>query len=156
MFNSMEGVEFVQGLPESLRDYASGVHTLIVLDDLVNSAVDSKDVELGFTTYSHHCLLSICLVSQNPFQRGRNARTISLNSHILVLFKNYRSNLQVLMLGREIFTGKAQLLVEALDACTEEKYNPLILDLGPHANDKHRLRSNVMPGEQTWIYEPLL
>lgn len=155
-FNHMKDVEFVKGLPDTFEPYACGHHVLVIIDDLINEAVDNKQVEFAFTTLSHHMLMTFCLLTQNVFQKGKSARTINLNSHVLVLFKNYRSNLQVLMLGREIFTGRSQILVQALDECTKERYNPLILDLSPHARDEHRLRSNVMPGEQTWIYEPLL
>ena len=41
-----------------------------------------------FTKYCHHRNMTAIMVSQNVFQKGPNARTISLNTHILILFAN--------------------------------------------------------------------
>ena len=46
------------------------------------------------------------MVSQNVFQKGPNARTISLNTHIHVLLANKRDEEQVSMIAHQLFHSK--------------------------------------------------
>src|SRR5688572_247633 len=62
-------VEFVEGLPTSLP--TGEVRTLIILDDLMNSAGNSKEISLLFTRGSHHRNMSVCLILQIFFHKGR-------------------------------------------------------------------------------------
>ena len=50
--------------------------------------------------------MAIVYVSQNVFQKGPNARTISLNTHIHVLFANKRDEVQVSVLAHQLFVLK--------------------------------------------------
>jgi hypothetical protein len=65
---------FHEGVPENF-DNAQGQPTLIILNDLLTE-VYSKDVTLLFTKGSHHLNISVILITQNPFRKGRNARDI--------------------------------------------------------------------------------
>ena len=63
--------------------------SLIVLDDLMDSAYSTKVIEL-FTKGSHHGKISLVLITQNLFHQGLSSRDISLNSKYIVVFKNPR------------------------------------------------------------------
>ena len=56
-------------------------------DQMIDASKDKRIVKL-FTRGSHHCNLSVIYIAQNLFHRGKGSRSISLNSHYLVLFKN--------------------------------------------------------------------
>ena len=91
--------EFVKGIPESLENDSYldvNKRNLIVIDDqMIEAGKDNRIVNL-FTKGSHHRNLSVIYIVQNLFHQGKGNRSISLNSHYLVLFKNPRDKLQIL------------------------------------------------------------
>ena len=95
-------IEFVKGIPESLEnDYnIRNIRNLIVIDDqMIEAGKDNRIVNL-FTKGSHHRNLSVIYIVQNLFHQGKGNRSISLNSHYLVIFKNSRDKLQMLTLSQ--------------------------------------------------------
>jgi hypothetical protein len=102
---------------EYVYDYAKSGPMLIILDDLTNEIILNQDMLKLFTQGMHHRDVSVIFMTQNIFQQGKHVRTVALNVKYLVLFANPRDNLQVSFLGRQIFPGKSEKLVEAyLDA----------------------------------------
>ena len=80
---------FVKGVPDF--ENPENVPTLIVLDDLMDSAYSTKVSQL-FTKGSHHRNISLVLITQNLFHQGPSSRDISLNSKYIVVFKNPRDD----------------------------------------------------------------
>ena len=70
------------------------IPTLIVLDDLMDTAYSTKVSEL-FTKGSHHRNISLVLMTQNLFHQGPSSRDISLKSKYIVVFKNSRDKTQI-------------------------------------------------------------
>ena len=58
---------------------------MIVVDDHMSDV--NQLVGDIFTKISHHRNISVLHLTQNVFDKNKYARTISLNSHYLVLFK---------------------------------------------------------------------
>ena len=63
-----------------------------------------------------------------------------------------RDGQQILSLGKQLFPGNGMALVEAYKDATREKYGYLILDLTANGDDTYRMRSQVFPGENPWVY----
>ena len=80
-------------------------------------------------------------MTQNIYEKGKYARTINLNCHYMVLFKNFRDQSQVLHLSRQLYPGDTKFFQEVFKLATEEKYGHLILDLKQKSNNLLRLRS---------------
>jgi hypothetical protein len=78
------------------------VPTLIILDDLMDSAYSKKVSEL-FTQGSHHRNVSLVLITQNMFHQGPSSRDISLNSKYIVVFKNPIDKTQIVHLARQVY-----------------------------------------------------
>jgi hypothetical protein len=149
-------ITFHEGLPnaETITDFATGEHRMIVLDDLLNDVVQSTEMEKLFILGSHHRQLSICFVSQNMYQQAKCARTIALNTAFLILFKNYRDTSQLITLGRQLVPGNHKALIEAYnDATNLSRYGYLVIDMSPHTDNRFRWRTCIFPGEDTIIYE---
>ena len=93
-------IEFVKGIPEYLEiDSYLGVNTrnLIVIDDqMIEAGKDNRIVNL-----------------QNLFHQGKGNRSISLNSHYVVLFKNPRDKLQILTLPKQMYPRETGLVYYA-------------------------------------------
>ena len=88
-FNNYVLVHFEKGLPQ-LRDevFDGSELSLIVVDDHMSDI--NQVVANIFTKIAHHRNISILHLTQNLYDRNKYARTISLNAHYLVLFKNPR------------------------------------------------------------------
>ena len=75
---------------------------LLVIDDLM-SETNSEINEL-FTKGSHHQNISVIFITQNLFYTEKDTRTMNLNTHYIVLFKNPRDATQVAHFGRQMRT----------------------------------------------------
>jgi len=72
--------------------------TLLIIDDLMSET--NQLVADIFTKISHHRNISVIYMTQNIFDKNKYARTISLNAHYLVLFKNPRDANHFAVLSR--------------------------------------------------------
>ena len=150
-FKDMHEVEFRKGLDIPGND--GGDHMIIVLDDLMSQVVQSPSAESLFTEGSHHRNITVIFILQNLFQQGKHARTIMLNSHYIVLFKNPRDIQQVRILGRQL--GQEKAVEEAYKDCMKKPYGYLMIDLSPHnTTDDFKLKTDIFPSQDLVIYLP--
>ena len=117
LFSHYPHVEFNQGLPD-VTTFDGRQPVLLVLDDLMSESGD--DVEKIFTKFSHHRNISIIYLSQNLFYKSKQNRTMSLNAHYLVIFKNPRDQNQLATLARQMYAGKSKVLIEAFGDATSQ------------------------------------
>ena len=144
---------FIEGIPENLNEYIDPkFRNLIVIDDLMSETGSDKKVTNLFTKGSHHRNLSVILLLQNLFYNGKESRTISLNAHYIVLFKNPRDNTIVTSLAKQMYPGKIKFLQEAFRDATKLPYHYLFLDLKPYTDEKFRVRTCIMPSETQYAY----
>ena len=110
----MPNTEFVKGIPTALEQdsyFEVNKRNLFVFDDqMIDAGKDKRIVNL-FTRGSHHRNLSVIYIVQNLFHQGKGSRSISLNSHYLVLFKNPRDKLQILTLAKQIYPGQTDFFL---------------------------------------------
>ena len=156
MKNILFNILFHEGLSTKcfIEEYSDTEHTLIVLDDLMNVALNSEMVEQLFVQSCHHKGLSVVFITQNIYQPGSRARTINLNATYLCLFHNIRDKLQVNCLAKQMYQGQTKMFMEAYEDCTKNNYRYLFIDMYPHSQDEYHLRTNIFPGEDTIIYRP--
>ena len=147
---TFDNIEFHEGLPDDLPK--NNKHFLLILDDLQNDVINNYKAQLFFTQGAHHLCMTVIFITHNAFAQGKFSRTISLNATYMILFRNMRDGQQIVNLGKQMYPGKNQILVEAYTDATAVPYNPLIIDMSPHTQDKYRLRSNIF-GDM-WIYVP--
>jgi GTPase SAR1 family protein len=156
MGREIENITFMNGLPTSeqldkfLKDNR---HRLLILDDMQNLVKNSELIEHIFTAGCHHRHLSIFYVTQNLFQQGTNARTITLNTFYHLLFPSTRDRAQIAAIGRQLFWGKSKSFVNAYEDVVNNKHGYLLVDNSPGADPAYRLRTQIFPGEDTIIYQ---
>ena len=144
----LDKVDFVQGLSD-LPLY-SKEPLLVVIDDQMHG-VDRRITSL-FTKGSHHRNLSIVYIVQNLFNQQKEHRTISLNSHYLVIFKNPRDGSQIVHLAKQMYPGKTHYLRQAFALATQQPHGYLLIDLKQATPEGMRLRSHIFPGESHEVY----
>ena len=114
ILSTIPQIEFVKGIPPALEDdsfFDVSKRNLIVLDDqMIDAGKDKRIVDL-FTRGSHHRNLSVIYIVQNLFYQEKDSRSISLNSHYLILFKIPRDNLQIVTLAKQMYPGQTNKAV---------------------------------------------
>lgn len=93
-----------------------------------------------FTRKAHRRNTSVIYITQNVFDWAAQHRTISLNVHYLVLFKNPRDKSQIVVLSRQLDMSH---LISAYQDATRQPHGYLIVDLSPHTPDELRLMSQL-------------
>ena len=144
-------IEFAEGLPD-FRQFDGKERVLLILDDLLRETND--DVEKLFTKGSHHRNISVIFLSQNLFYKNKQNRTMSLNAHYLVLFKNPRDVTQVSTLARQMYPDRSRFLVEAFRDATAKPYGYLLIDLTTDMEEMYRIRTNIFSNEWHIVYVP--
>lgn len=121
--------------------------TVLVFDDLVTSLANDKRLTQLVIQGSHHCDLSVVILTQNLFAHGKEWRTISLNCQMMVLFKSPRDQSQVMSMSRQMFPHNPNVLIEAYRMATERPHGYLVINLKPNAVDQCRLMTNIIDEE---------
>ena len=138
-------VEFVKGLPTA--DLLDERRTLLIIDDLMPET-DRRVINL-FTKGSLHMNASVVYISQSLYNKSKENRTISLNTHYLVLFKNPRDAAQISHLGRQIFSERARYFSKSFADDTSKPYGGyLLVSLKTTTPDHLRLRTAIFPDEE--------
>jgi len=137
-------IELINGIDNEL-EFDHNINNFIIFDDLMQDAVKSNTVSGYFTRGSHHKNLSVILLTQNIFQQGSVGRTININAHYTVFFKNPRNVQQISYIGRQMFSKGANVLKEAYDDAISRPYGYIFIDYKQNTPDKYRIKTNVLP-----------
>lgn len=147
LFNEFKGVNFIQGLPEN---FGSNRPEWIIIDDLMHESSKSQAISELFTKGSHHRNLSIILIVQNFFNKGREMRNITLNAQYLVLFKNPRDKSLASNIAKQMYPSKVTSFQKIYQDATSQPFTYLFIDLKPSTPEEVRLLTNVL-GEKQFI-----
>ncbi|KAJ8048845.1 hypothetical protein HOLleu_01319 [Holothuria leucospilota] len=141
---ALPNIRFIEGVPTDFNEYVDIDRTnLFILDDLMTEIKSNQSVTHLFTKGSHHKNFSVIVLLQNLFQQGPKSRTISLNSHYLVVFKNPRDASSITHLAKQMYPGSIRFMQEAYRNATIEPYGYLFIDLKPDTDERLRLRTNI-------------
>ncbi len=127
-------------------------NSLIVLDDLMSQCSNDPRVADLFTRGSHKRGISVLYLTQNLFPPGKLSRTISLNSHYMLIFRNPRDSLGVTTLAKQMFPKHTNYLMEAFHDATNKPYGYLLIDCHQLTLENLRLRTNILPGERQIVF----
>ena len=150
---TLQNIEFVEGFPDDLYDLLGGhENSLVILDDLMSQCSNDTRVSDLFTRGSHHRGISVFFLTQNLFPPGKLSRTISLNSHYMLIFRNPRDSLGIATLARQMYPKNADYLLESFKDATVKPYGYLLLDLHQLTPENLRLKPNILPDERQIVY----
>ena len=140
-----------EGLP-ALSDFDPKTRRLIIVDDLM-SQVKTGVMENLFTKGSHHTNTSVIFIVQNLFSQTSNEiRTMSLNSHYMVIMKNPRDKQQIGILDSQMFPGKKRFLTRVYEDATKKPHGYVFIATNQYTNDDIRVRTNIFPDEPNLVY----
>jgi len=147
-------VELVEGLPneEKIDAFDPQKNNCLVLDDLMVECGESKLICDYFTRKAHHKNISIFFLTQNFYQKGKYTTTITRNSSYIILFASPRDFGQIKYFASQSFNPKA--ILHAYKLATRMPRGYLLIDCTQNTPDNFRLRSNIIPPENTVIFIP--
>ena len=153
MARPMDNIEFVEGFPDNFHEMTSNEkNSLVILDDLMFQC--SKDQRMSdlFTRSSHHNGILVMYLTQNLFPPGKQSRTIRLNSHYMIVFKNPGDSIGIATLARQMYPKQANYL---LDSSVVKIYI-----IKPNRDQLRKMQLQGLPaGSRTrvlWITRPVL
>ena len=152
MEREIPNIQFVEGFPGDIYSLFDQTPGLLVLDDLMRESSSNDAMMDLITRGSHHRHINTVTLVQNLFPPGKFSRTISLNTHYIVAFKNPRDSLGVSTLARQAFPGEVSRVMEAYEDATQQPYGYLLFDLHPTTVNAFRLRTSIFPHEQQVAY----
>jgi len=141
---SYPNIELINGIDDSLQ-FNSDIVNCLIIDDLMTDAVKSSKISDLFTKGYSHSNLTIILLTQNIFQQGIYGRTININAHYMIYFKNPRNTQQIGFLARQMYRDKSNALIEAYDDAVIRPFSYLFIDFKQRTPEKLRLKTNVLP-----------
>lgn len=144
-------VDFTEGL-KGLNRLNKEQRTLVIIDDLMT---DMDKRVMNLFVRGRHNNLSVILVTHNIFYKAPELRTIRLNTNFLVLFKNPCDTAQIMALGRQMFPRQSKTWMEAYEDATNRLYGYLLVDNRPQTREGHRLRTQIFPNEEQFMYQAL-
>ena len=119
---------------------------LLIMDDQMREVTQSGDVCDLFTEGSHHRNVSVICMLQNLYYKGKENRTMSLNSSYLVMFKNPRDQQQVAVLSRQMYPNRPQHFMAEYDRATRIKAIRLLVTRSENYDQSaHRKRKHYIP-----------
>lgn len=124
-----------------VEKYKDNGGSIVILDDFGQEI--TKDFVLFFTVLAHHTSTSVILLTQNIFSKNPLFRELSLNTNIIVFFKNPRDNTQISHLARQISPTDSKYIIEAYRAATKKPYSYLLFDLTQQCAEEIRVRSGL-------------
>lgn len=149
--SNLSNVEFLEGLPSQkmINDFSN---SLLILDDLINETKDDDFLLNIFTKWSHHKNISVILVTQNIFNKGKILRSVHLNTHYLVLFNNPRDKSQIIYLSRQMYPHNSNFLVEVYNDACNTPFGYLIIDLKQTTENNLRVQTGIFLNEDNIVY----
>ena len=143
-------VKFFDSISKEIYEQveSEGKNSLIVIEDLMQETSGMSGVGKLFTKGRSHLDCNIILLWLNVFPNGSEARTLSINTHHMVLFKNPRDKSQVRYFAQHVAPGKVKQFLDVFADATSKKYGYLHCDFTQDTPDKLRFRTNIFPREQ--------
>ena len=153
LFNALKlnqfNIEFRNDLDKKYSE-----NTLIVIDDFMESASNSKDI-LNLFVNGRHTKNSVVFLTQVLFFKFKYMQSFHLNSDYFVLWKRPRDRQQYKTLALQIFIKDYELFLNSVNTALEKDFGHLFIDLGNTTPDLSRVQGNIFdnPNKIT-VYAP--
>ena len=121
---------------------------IIIFDDMISRVFDEVAVQKLFVQGSHHRGISVIIISQNIYPKGKFSRTISLNCNYFFIFDIPRDRSSVKYLSRQAFPQKPNFLYNCYQDVVINKNNQnsfryIVVDFSIRSPEKFRIWSNI-------------
>lgn len=146
LIETVNGLENIMEIIESIK---SSDNNCLVLDDLMNEIIDQKIMSDLFTKVSRHMNITVILLMQNLYPKGKYTSNISRNCNYIVLMNNPRDKSQIKTLDTQVYGKGSNFIQKCFNDATKNKpFGYLLLDFDQKTPDNLRVRSNIFPTDE--------
>src|SRR5438552_3780084 len=108
---------------------------------------DHVSVTALFTKLVHHKKLFVINITQNFFTNSKETRTRRLNAQYVAIFKNPSDATQIHVIGRQMYPGNSQFLIDVYKHVARHAHGYIFLDLRQDTREPYQVRSNILRDE---------
>ena len=150
-------IQLIKGMPNNLieilkKESHKGV--ILVLDDLVDTAVDNKQVFDLFIKGVHHLNVSVICVLQDFYASGNYRKTMIRNTNYLAVFSSPMDESVIDLIGRKVLPKQQNCFYEMFKHGISTPYGYIFISGHPLSNSKLRFRTDIF-GSYQRILTPL-
>ena len=138
-------IVFEKGIPdlkEDLSEISLNRHHILVFDDLMAQAIDSPVISKLFTQ-GRHRNVSVILLLQNMFPKGKFNTDISRNAQYLTLFRSPSDRKQIDIIAERIFAKDRPNFMTVYGKATAKPYGYVLIDNQPKTPSEKQVVSDV-------------
>ena len=143
--NMRKDIYVKQGLPEfepDLCDIDPRYKNIVVLDDLMDMAVDSPIISKLFTQ-GRHRNASVILLLQNAFPKGKYNTSISRNAQYMALFRCPADRGQIGIMTDRIFNKHKPAFMEIYNDITSKSYSYVVVDNNAETPARRQITADI-------------
>ena len=146
-------IEFVPGWNDELYEsLLQDEKNLLIIHDQMAEGGDSKTLSNLFTKLAHYMNFTVLYLVQNVYNKSTSQRTVSLNTHCNVMFRNERDASQFLSLAYQMHPSDDRWLLDAFINATNKPFGYLVLDHHSTSQRDMRVLTNILPGKGLTVY----
>lgn len=139
------GINFIKGYnDEKVQSLDKSKPSLVIIDDLMKEASDSSEVSSLFYRGCHHQNLSVIILEQSIFPKGKQSVQMKSNTNYTIVFKNPADQQGVACLAKQITPGDSRFIVNVFRDATKNPFSYLVIDCKQETPDHCRLLTNVL------------
>ena len=130
--------------------------TLLICDDHMTDLHNSKELLDLFIKNSHHHGISVLLILQNIFEKGRIFKSLRQNCHYYYLTEHLQDRQSIEYFARQLEPKNSKYFIESYDDAVSKPYRGLFCDLHPHSKLRalSKYRTGVENEEGQTLYIP--
>ena len=132
----------ISDLKEDLSEISLNRHRILVFDDLMAQATDSPVLSRLFTQ-GRHRNVSVILLQQNMFPKGKFNTDISRNAHYLTLFRSPSDRKQIDIIAERSFAKDRPNFMTVYGKVTAKPYGYVLIDNQPKTPREKQVVSDV-------------
>ena len=143
-------IEYLQGMKRFLGilpTMEADERSLVVLDDQMSKAGKLEETSHLFSKGCHHRNITLVYIVKNVFDKGMVDRTVSLNSHNMLLLKNPLNEGQIGTAAQQLFPTKVKFFMDSFREATKKYHGYLLVDLLPLTPDPVRFRTTIFKSD---------
>ena len=153
LFNALKNIDFNIEFRNDLDEKYSE-NTLIVIDDFMEAASNSKDI-LNLFVNGRHTKNSVVFLTQVFFFKSKYMQSFHLNTDYFVLLKTPRDLQQYKTLAQQIFIKDYEWFLNAVNTALDRNYGHLFIDLANTTPAITRVRGNIFDNpNKIIVYAP--
>ena len=113
--------------------YKPSQPTLLICDDHMSDLHNSKELLDLFIRNSHHLGISVLLILQNIFEKGKIFKSLRQNTHYYYLTEHLQDRQSIEVFARQLEPKNSRYFIESYDDAVSKPYGGLFCDLHPHS-----------------------